>query len=191
MQKRRKYRTVVLASLLGGAVPASSGCHPSSACHAPGSTLGQIVKMDESTAYHERAAASNGAGAPYVACRAEATIPAAVLTPNTGATDFLDSRPPSQRDNSAEGGDPRIPTGKNYLRVDSGGRGWVQQSDVSLTQGQYRVLGVGRGVDAVDCRSAAVQACNEAVDAYAQHEHQVRPSGVACQAMGGEEYCAR
>jgi hypothetical protein len=179
------FRTsaVVCAISFASAAPVLEGCRTGSVCNPPGSTLGQIVKMDESKAYRSRADAQNGGDTPHLACRAEATIPTATLMANpTGST--------GNGPGSAQGVDPRAPMGKGYFHMGGPG-GTPPPQDVTLAEGEYRVLGVGRGVDREDCGQAALQACNEAIDAYCLRAQMVRPLGVVCQLAESQEYCAR
>jgi hypothetical protein len=100
--------------------PALEGCFAGSLCNPPGSTLGQIVKMDEFDAYRSRTVAQNGVGAPHIACRAEATIPTATTTTNA---------------NTAEGDDPLRPAGTNRFHMVSAAGGQAPQN-VNLAEGQ-------------------------------------------------------
>jgi hypothetical protein len=166
------------------------GCRVGSVCNPPGATTGQIVNTESSEAYRTLVAAAGAGNAPHMACRAETVVPVTVVM--VGLPTKLDPTDPSdQARHGFEGPalwttqhgdvpgpgtkiDPRMHPTPEFMRP---------------AQGQYRVLGVGRGVDQEDCGKTAMQACNDAVDAYCKQQQMNRPVGIICQLAQDQEYC--
>jgi hypothetical protein len=143
----------------------AAGCHAGSVCNPPGSTQGQFVNTESSAAYKSSLAAKNGADTPHIGCKAEANIPVTlqvmVNDSVTGGNGLVDPRLKSPANNKA------------------------------AANGEYRVLGVGRGVDREDCGNIAMQACNDAVDAYFKQQQGDRPIGIVCRLSENQESCLR
>jgi len=161
------------AAVLLVATAVTAGCHAGSACNPPGATSGQISSVQNSAAYQHRLAEQSG-GVPHVGCRSDATIPIAVQVMRERPDIVPSAARPDQR-----------PTGESH--VDS--RVNPNPADLSTYQGQIRVLGVGRGIDADDCGKAALRACEGAVDAYFARERMVRSLGIVCSLREGNEMC--
>jgi HEAT repeat protein len=145
------------------------GCRGALICEPPGSTQGLYVRVHNSDAYVKLLAQAQSE-VPHVACRAEAEISV--------------QRRMWQESSSAQ-----------YRRV-GGGRqssldARVQMVDkaINSVSGYYRVLGVGRGVDAEDCGNAAIAACNEAIDRWWAKELAVRPPDLGCRLAQDTERC--
>ncbi len=60
---------------------------------------------------------------------------------------------------------------------------------VNTVEGEYRVMGIGRGLAIDDCGPTALQACNDAIAAYYQAERAVRPILVPCHLLEGFDTC--
>ena len=161
-----------------------AGCRAASVCEPPGSTSGVFVLARNSEAY---VAEMNKieSDVPHIACRAETTIETTVVY-------FRGSEPLST------GSSDRGPKGNDSNTVAQGTRSdttafdpriLVPRDDMHRFEGQYRVLGVGRGIDADDCASAAMLACNEAADAYFRKRNAVRPLGVPCRVLDNRDRC--
>ena len=161
-----------------------AGCRAASVCEPPGSTSGVFVLARNSEAY---VAEMNKieSDVPHIACRAETTIETTVVY-------FRGSEPLST------GSSDRGPKGNDSNTVAQGTRSdttafdpriLVPRDDMHRFEGQYRVLGVGRGIDADDCASAAMLACNEAADAYFRKRNAVRPLGVPCRVLDDRDRC--
>jgi hypothetical protein len=160
---------------------ATTGCGQPSACAPPGATSGEIVQVEGSPAYQNQVTLRGGTERPYLACRAQATIPTTITTiDDPTKVDFL--RKPIKTKGSE--GDPRLLTGSASCATQT------CSQYVGTEQGQYRVLGVGRGTDPDDCGKAAIHACDDAVNAYFLRERILRLPSVVCTLAQGEEYCA-
>jgi HEAT repeat protein len=160
-----RWLTLVMAGVLGG-------CHGATVCEPPWSTSGQFVRLRNSQAYVEQMSRVE-ADVPHTACRAEATIPTQKLY-------LRESEPatytaaPGMAVKSTTPYDVRVVTPRNVIGKFSG---------------NYRVLGVGRGIDAEDCATAAIQACDDAIDAYWRKERAVRPIDIPCMVLADNERC--
>jgi hypothetical protein len=173
-----------------GAAAVTPGCQPTSVC-SPGAlaaTSGTIVSSVTSPTYRAQLASKNGVEPQHLACRAEATISvtiAAVDDPSksdTGLTSQF-SRP---RPYSTEG-----PVEQHLgYSVNSDPHLHGGSLTAATQQGQYRVLGVGRGMDHDDCANAAMTACNGAVDEYFKRTRVLRTPGIVCQLNANEDVCA-
>jgi hypothetical protein len=167
------------------------GCHAGSVCNPPGSTNGQFVNTENSQAYASQVAAQKGGDPPHMACRAETVIPTTLVMVGL-PTQLNPMDPGDQAKNGFEGPTLHHTSGKPDVegpgtRIDP--RLHPTPEFMSMAQGEYRVLGVGRGVDRDDCGKAALQACNDAVDAYCKRAQMVRPNGIVCQLAQNQEYC--
>jgi len=159
------WLTLGLAALLGA-------CHGTSVCEPPWSTSGQFVKLRNSPAYVEQMSRVE-ADVPHTACRAEATIPTHKLfLRETEPATYTAA--PGMAVKSTTPYDVRVVTPRNVIGKFSG---------------NYRVLGVGRGIDAEDCATAAIQACDDAIDAYWRKERAVRPIDIPCMVLADNERC--
>jgi hypothetical protein len=149
------------------------GCQPVSVCGPAGKVSGQIVRAESSRdlATQPGQTSPESPQPPYFACRSEAVIVAHV----SYATDSArDSNPTGQY---KPGRDPRLHAG-----AENTGRG--------DEKGEYRVLGIGRGVDRDDCGKTAVHACEDAVNEYFALNRAVRPLDVVCRLDENPEYCS-
>jgi hypothetical protein len=172
-------KTFGMAGLLLAFASGEAGCHAASVCSPTGASSGQIVREQNSAAYQTQVVAAQDGGAPaHVACRAEATIPTSISV--VGDPERVNPMDPAATAKQPRGGggtpavDPRL----------------VSKSTTKDTvTGEYRVLGVGRGIDHDDCGQTALAACNGAVDAYFLRAGQVRTLGVICQLSDNQEYC--
>jgi hypothetical protein len=171
-----------------GAAAMTTGCQPTSVC-SPGAlaaTSATIVSSATSPTYRAQLASKNGVEPQHRACRAEATISVTIAA----VDDPAKSDPGLNSEFSP-------PLGKAQGQVEQH-VGYSQQSDPhllgrSLTaatqQGQYRALGVGRGMDHDDCANAAMLACNGAVDEYFKRTRTLRTPGIVCQLNANEDVC--
>jgi hypothetical protein len=164
--KRAARSARVLQEWTALAVVVAAGCHAGSVCHPPGSTQGQFVNTQNSAAYRSRVAAQNGADTPHMGCKAEANIPVTLQVMVDDSVGGAGKGPL----------DPRLQSSANNR---------------DQARGEYRVLGVGRGIDREDCGSTAMQACNDAIDAYFKQQHGDRPIGVVCRLSENQESCQR
>jgi hypothetical protein len=118
-----------------------------------------------------------GGDVPHVACRAETNIETQVL--------FLRNSQLAPSDPHPSG--PYSSTQSNTNPYDS--RIMPQKDNIGTFAGKLRVLGVGRGVNDDDCASAAMGACNEAVDAYYRKQNASRPIGEPCRVLDDRDRC--
>ena len=166
---RRNDWLVVLAALL----PATGwGCHGTAICEPPWTTSGQLVKLRNSDAYLQRMEQAGG-DVPHLACRAEATIPMQQLYLRESDPASYAVGPGVMAKNSTVY-DPRV---------------HAPRQDISKLSGEYRVMGVGRGIAAEDCAQAAMQACNDAIDGYWRKQRAVPPLAVPCRLLADKEAC--
>jgi HEAT repeat protein len=145
-----------------------SGCRGATICEPPGGTSGLFVRVHNSDAYVKQVTRADSE-VPHVACRATADIPV--------------QRRMWQESSSAQfsrRGGPQSSYDARVLMVDKA---------VNSVVGYWRVLGLGRGIDADDCGTAALQACNEAIDRYWEKELAVRPLDVGCKLAVDRERC--
>jgi hypothetical protein len=192
MHRHRSIATQ--AAWLLAVAPALLGCHAGSVCNAPGATSGQIVNTESSEAYRTLIAAKGGGDAPHMACRAETVIPTTVVM--VGLPTQLDPMDPGDQARNGFAG-PTLHTAQSSKKgSDMPGPGTNINPMMHPTpefmraaQGEYRVLGVGRGVDTEDCGKTALQACNDAVDAYCRRAQMNRPIGIICQLSQNQDYC--
>jgi hypothetical protein len=190
-------RFVLVVFPLATAAATASGCKPPSACGPVGHVSGQIT-LAEGSAGYQRQSAGQEAGSPetpYFACRSEAFIQAKISLATDSAMDPYQAR-------VADG--PGMDYGhkdRQNATTDKSGGGYSPATDPRLhagsettgrrdEQGQFRVLGVGRGVDRDDCGKTAMHACESAVDQYFSMNRAVRPLDVVCRLDENPEYCA-
>jgi hypothetical protein len=148
------------ALLIAGAC---AGCHGFSICDRPGVTTGQLVRAKSSPLYFERTL--RGSDEAHVACRAEAVIPVTLGFMRENEAELCNHTGVCAQRN----GPDTVMTPNTYLRRAE-----------TTSEGNLRVLGIGRGIDAEDCGKVAVQACDEAIDYYFAATVALRPPTVAC-----------
>jgi hypothetical protein len=130
------------------------------------------VKLRNSDAYLEQMERASS-DVPHVACRAEASISAQHW--------YLRETEPTTMTIA-----PGIVV-KSMTPYDQ--RILTPRGDIGKMAGDYRVMGVGRGVDAEDCARAAVQACDDAIDGYWRKQLAVRPLGIPCRLLSENAQC--
>jgi hypothetical protein len=150
----------VAAVLIAGA---GAGCHGFSICDRPGVTTGQLVRAKSSPLYFERTL--RGSDGAHVACRAEGVIPVTLGFMRENEAEICNHTGVCAQPN----GPDTVMTPNTYLRRPE-----------TTSEGNLRVLGIGRGVDAEDCGKVAVQACDEAIDYYFATTLAMRPPTVGC-----------
>jgi hypothetical protein len=142
---------------------ACAGCHGFSICDRPGVTTGSLVRAKSSRLYFERTL--GGSDGAHVACRAEAVIPVTLGFMRENESELCNHTGVCAQRN----GPDTVMTPNTYLRRAE-----------TTSEGNLRVLGIGRGVDAEDCGKVAVQACDEAIDYYFAATVAMRPPTVGC-----------
>jgi hypothetical protein len=60
---------------------------------------------------------------------------------------------------------------------------------VHTTQGEFRVLGLGKGIAIEDCSQSALKACNAGIDAYYNQQRAVRPPTIECRLADYQAMC--
>jgi hypothetical protein len=171
-----------------GAAAVTAGCQPTSVC-SPGAlapTSATIVSSATSPTYRAQLASKDGVEPQHLACRAEAMISVTIAA----VDDPAKSDPGLNSELSPNQGKAQGQTEQHL--------GYSQRTDPhlhggSLTaatqQGQYRALGVGRGMDHDDCANAAMVACNGAVDEYFKRTRTLRTPGIVCQLNANDDVC--
>ena len=157
-----------------------AGCQVPSACDPPGGTAGVFVRANNSDAYLAEIRKADG-DVPHVACRAETTIAAHVL--------FLKSTQVTSLGTSDPGREPASSGGKYSDKTPYDPRVLAGRKDIGRFEGQYRVVGIGRGLAPEDCAAAAMQACDQVIDSYYRKNNAVRPLGVPCRLLDDRERC--
>jgi hypothetical protein len=162
-----------------GVVVVAAGCRGTSVCdpsagpaRPPGTVIaaGHIVRTEMSEEYFEQLEKGE-TGAPHIACRAETTIATAkrYLRYSEQMTHGIVYTSRTAYDN-------RVVT---------------PFSDTNMTEGEFRVTGLGYSLDVDDCSRLALLACEDAVTGYFQSERAVRPPAVLpCRLMDVPEHCA-
>jgi hypothetical protein len=185
-------RTILAGgALLLAVASALFGCHAGSVCNPPGATSGEIVSAESSEAYRVLISATDGGDAPHMACRAEAVIPSTVVL--VGSPIELNPVDPSEQGRNGYAGPRTDNIGHSHnskaqaFSIDP--RLYATPEHLRASPVEYRVLGVGRGVDQEDCGKTALQACNDAVDAYCKLARMDRPLNIICQLAQDQEYC--
>ena len=185
---RSRVPSFLAVSLLLASATASAGCVATSLCSptALAATSGTIVSSVTSPAYRAQLASKNGVESPHLACRAETTIPvtiAAVDDPRA-SDPGLDSQ--FSRPGSAQG------PAEQHVGYSTKSNPHLHGGSLTAAtqQGQYRVLGLGRGTDHDDCANAAMVACDGAVEEYFRRTRTLRTPGIVCQVDANEERCA-
>ena len=156
--------------LLGGSfAPLLLACSSTPACGPPGATYTQVVRARDSEEL--RALLEKDRNPSRAACKAEAVIDASSAYDMTkeGRCDIA-------------GRHCKVTTVHNDNRglLQHANNIWAPRFGYLPSREEYRVVGVGRGVEPEDCREAALQACNDGVDAYYQRAGKVRPCDVGC-----------
>jgi len=165
----RTFRTLGALTLFGAA--GFAGCHPATICEPTSAALGQIVTSGVSEAYLARIDKS-GADVPHMACKAETTI----------ATTKMFLRESEDANCNA--------TGKACLGPSNmDNRVFAPATNVHMTQGELRVLGIGKGVAIEDCSQSALKACNAGIDAYYRQQRAVRPPTIECRLADYQAAC--
>jgi hypothetical protein len=166
-----RIRPSLLSTSLAAAL--ACGCQPTSVCGPAGKVSGQIVRAESSPGLATQPGQTSPElpQPPYFACRSEAVIVAHV----SYATDS--ARDPNPTGQYKPGKDPRLHAGAENM-----GRG--------DEKGEYRVLGIGRGVDRDDCGKTALHACEDAVNEYFTLNRAIRPLDVICRLDENPEYCS-
>ena len=168
----RDFRTVGALSVL--AVTGVASCHDMTICEPTSAGLGQVITSGVSEAYLAQVDKS-GADVPHLACKAETTIYVAKMYIRESEESGCDSR--------------------NCLRP-----GWVdyrvmaprtnqRMPNLKMMEGEFRVLGIGKGVALEDCSQIAIAACNEGVSAYYRQQRAVRPPTIECRLADYQSAC--
>src|ERR1700749_5159832 len=126
-----------------GAFGSIAGCHEQTACQPPSAGLGQVVSWTKSERYQAEIDKKQG-DVPHLACRAETTIKtmkAYIGESEDGVPEGKQAPPPGSFDQRL------LPAASNIHTV----------------EGEYRVLGLGHGVEMEDFGKAALQACDRGV----------------------------
>jgi hypothetical protein len=106
---------------------------------------------------------------PYVACKADTTIRSAELYLNDSEVER----------HSYEGG----------ASTSLDRRVLLPPEMLTTIAAEYRVVGLGRGIDANDCAREALFACNQLVAGYWQGRGAVPPVDQPCQLLDADERC--
>lgn len=159
MRQSAKVALWAMSSLLAGS--GLAGCRGVPLCDRPGVTTGQFVRAKTSLAYIARKVDDPA----HVACRAEAIIPATLGFMLENETERCNHTGVCAQSN----GPDTITTPNTYLRRPE-----------TTSEGGLRALGIGRGIDAADCGTTAMEACEEAVDYFFMKQSDRRPPTVVC-----------
>ncbi|HMI87177.1 MAG TPA: hypothetical protein VK550_23945 [Polyangiaceae bacterium] len=166
---QRRLRTLGVMSVFSAT--AMAGCHNTTICEPTTAALGQIITSGVSEAYLAQVD-KVGADVPHMACKAETTIATTKL--------FLRE---SEDDNCDSTGKKCQGPGNMDPRVQAPG------SNVHMTQGEFRVLGIGKGLAIEDCSQASLRACNAGIDAYYLQQRAVRPPTIECRIADYQSAC--
>ena len=164
----RGFRTLGVISLLGGGV---TSCHNTTICEPTSAALGQVVTNGVSEEYLAKVDKS-GADVPHLACKAEANIATTKLYVRDTETETCNSQGTSCLGTPAL--DPHVT---------------AAPVNVQTTQGEFRVLGIGKGIAIEDCGPTAIKACNAGIDAYYKLQRAVRPPTIECRLADYESTC--
>src|SRR6185503_1635022 len=175
----RRLRALAL-SLLGGA---GAGCHNTTLCEPASSTLGLIVTSGVSETYLAQVD-KMGADVPHLACKAETTLVTARAVLRESEDGNCQSTGKSCLGGSAL--DRRLMP----LRITLPSSNSVEStSHIQMLQGEFRVVGVGKGVSIEDCSRTALRACNVGVDAYYDQQRGPRPPTLGCRMADYQNRC--
>ncbi len=178
---------VVLAS---SAAALTSACQVPSACGPAGAVSGQIVRAEGSLGYRSRRRSKPRTRRRLRTSRANRrpasrpgyrSRPTRLATLSRRAETGEKSWPKTRTDNR-----PAVTRPARNPRLHAGSEFTGRQNE----QGEYRVLGIGRGVDRDDCGKTALQACEHAVDDYFLRNRAIRPLDVVCRLDTNADYCA-
>src|SRR5689334_815776 len=165
---RRKFRSLSVASVLavGGGV---LGCHNATLCEPTSAAMGQVVTTGVSEEYLAQVDKA-GVDVPHLACKAEANIATAKL--------FL-----------RESEEVQCQDVRGLNCIGSGDtRTVAPKANVHMMQGEFRVLGIAKGVGIEDCGRSAIKACNSGIDAYYHQQRAVRPPTVECRLLDYQNF---
>jgi HEAT repeat protein len=169
MANHQSLRTLGVLSVFSAA--GMAGCHHTTMCEPTSAALGQIVTSGVSESYLAQVD-KTGADVPHLACKAEANIATTKL--------FLRESEDANCDS----------TGKNCLGPPNLASHMVApRTNVHTTQGEFRVLGLGKGIAIEDCGRTAISACNAGIDAYYQQQRAVRPPTIECRLADYQAAC--
>ena len=182
------------ASLIAVFALFTPACRGATVCEPPGATSDLLVHVRSSAGYRQRIVQQQG-DVPHVACRAEATIPtrkwrwrenevAANSAPGGNVNGVRSHGGGAERVSRPPGNPSAIGEAVGLQDVANMGTFGRDYRMVDI-----RVMGVGRGMDDQDCAKAAVDACNQVIDAYWQREGGLRPVDIPCRALEGTERC--
>ncbi|HMI86853.1 MAG TPA: hypothetical protein VK550_22320 [Polyangiaceae bacterium] len=63
------------------------------------------------------------------------------------------------------------------------------QSAFQIVRGEFRVVGIGKGIAIQDCSETALRACNAGLDAYYNQQRVVRPPIMTCRMADYQNTC--
>jgi hypothetical protein len=169
MANPRRFRTLRAFSVALGA--AVVGCRGATLCEPTSAALGQVVTTNVSAVYLA-AVDKSGADVPHLACKAEANIWTAKLYVRE-----------TEDDNCSSSG--KMCSGPSNLPNSY----FPAKSNVHMTQGEFRVLGIGKGIALADCSESALKACNAGIDAYYRQQRAVRPPTIECRTADYQNTC--
>ncbi|MET0594083.1 MAG: hypothetical protein ABW133_15390 [Polyangiaceae bacterium] len=158
-----------MASVLaaGGGI---AGCHNATLCEPTSAAMGQVVTTGVSEEYLAQIDKAQ-VDVPHLACKAEANIATAKL--------FL-----------RESEEVQCQDVKGLNCIGSGDqRTLAPKANVHMMQGEFRVLGIAKGIGMDDCGRSAIKACNAGIDAYYHQQRAVRPPTVECRLLDYQNFC--
>jgi len=165
---QRNLRTLGVLSVFGATGVA--GCHTATMCEPTSAALGQIVTSGVSESYLAEID-KKGADIPHMACKAEANI----------ATTKMYVRESEDANCSVDG--------RTCLPSPPMSHVSAPPTQVHTTQGEFRVLGLGKGIAIEDCSQSALKACNAGIDAYYTQQRAVRPPTIECRLADYQAMC--
>lgn len=161
----------VLGALSAFTATGLAGCHNATMCEPSSAALGQIVTTGVSEAYLAQVDKMR-ADVPHLACKAEANIATTKL--------FLRESEDANCDSSG-----KVCMGPSNLTNAM----TAPRTNVHTTQGEFRVLGIGKGIAIEDCGQTAINACNAGIDAYYHQQRAVRPPTIECRLADYQSAC--
>ena len=162
----RSFRTLGMLSVFTAA-----GCHNATICEPTSAALGQIISSGVSEAYLAQVD-KTGADVPHLACKAETTI----ATTKAFVRESEDA-------NCDASGKRCLGPGNMDNRV------VAPATNIHTTQGEFRVLGIGKGIAIEDCGQTAIRACNAGIDAYYKQQRGIRPPTIECRLADYQNMC--
>jgi hypothetical protein len=166
---RSSFRTLGVLSVFSAAGVA--GCHNGTLCEPTSAALGQIVTTAVSEAYLAQVDKS-GVDVPHMACKAESNI--------STVKAYLRESEDANCDHS---GQRCIAPSFMAPHV------VAPRTNIHTAQGEFRVLGIGKGVAIEDCSETALRACNAGIDAYYRQQRAVRPPTIECRIADYQHAC--